>query len=119
MNDMYRLLVYGSSAWMAGIAAGLHGTPGLNVYRLDPRWVDNPVETAAFFAPDVILLERELDVTMTLYVMLQVPVVEIDAALNVLSIHASRQAPVDSIEELLYILQDVMRSSHIPALSRP
>jgi hypothetical protein len=117
MRDTYRLLVYGSSAWMAGIASGLHGTPGLDVYRLDPRWVDNPVETAAFFAPHIILSERELDVTMTLYAMLQIPVVEIDAAFKVLSIHAARQAPVDSIKELLYILDEIVDASPNSAAS--
>jgi hypothetical protein len=45
---------------------------------------------------------------MSLYATLQIPVVEIDVALKILSIHAARQASVDSIKELLYILDEIV-----------
>ena len=109
----YRVIIYGASAWLTGIAWALEAVARLEVQCLDPRQFPNP-RYIVTLTPDVVITEHALGGD-ALHLLLKAPVIEIDAAHNNLTVHAKRDIAISDIENLIQLIEDVAYN----AVSRP
>lgn len=102
----YRVIIYGASAWLMGIAWALEAAPNLDVRCLDPRQFPSPLHIIAL-TPDVVITERDLGGD-ALHLLLKAPVIEIDLAHNTLTVHTKRNIAIADIENLIRLIEEVV-----------
>jgi hypothetical protein len=101
----YRVIIYGASAWLMGIAWALEAVPNLDVRCLDPRQFPSPLHIITL-TPDVVITEHALGGD-ALHLLLKAPVIEIDAAHNNLTVHSKRDIAIADIENLTRLIEEV------------
>ncbi len=103
---LWRIVIYGASAWLTGIAGMIATTPGLDVQYIDPRQLDS-VTQAVTLSPDIVITERGLG-GGALHLLIKSPVIEIDPARAVVTIRTTRDIPVTSVECLIQVIEDIV-----------
>jgi len=100
-----RVIIYGASAWLMGIAWALEAVAKLEVQCLDPRQFPN-LRYIVTLTPDVVITEHALGGD-ALHLLLKAPVIEIDAAHNNLTVHSKRNIAIADIENLTRLIEEV------------
>ncbi len=97
-----------TSAWLTGIVDSLRAAPDLSVRQISPQEM-SAVQVNALL-PDAVIVEYGVCRTKVLNaISSHIPVIEIDAAHNELTIRATNKVSVTSVADLVRVIERVIK----------
>ena len=108
MNKIQRVVVCGPSVFMMSIEAGLVNLPGMEVLRINCHLPDAEARIMAL-APDVVIVERNGEHADCGRALLRqgLPLVELAACQDVVTVLSGRQVQISGTEELAQVIGQV------------
>ncbi len=102
------VVIWGTSVFLMSIEAGLAKLPGMEVVRLNPHLPGAEARIMAL-APDVVVVERSDNHAGQARTLLShgLPLVELDASRNVVTVLSGRRVQVSETEDLARLIEQV------------
>jgi len=112
VNPIRRVVICGTSVFLMAIEAGLAKLPGMEVVRLNPHLPGAEARIMAL-SPDVVIVERSDNHAGQTQMLLShgLPLVELDASRNVITVLSGRQVQVSKMEDLVRVIERALRTS--------